>query len=63
MRRTILDAGAETWAALAIVAAGLDGYSGEYLDHMAVRDPASGKRNPDVQERLRRLCQECRASH
>lgn len=56
------DAGAETQAALAIGAAGLDGYSGEYLHHMAVRDPASGKRNPDVQERLLRLCQECRAS-
>jgi len=53
-----LDAGAQTQAALAIGATGFAGYSGEYLHHMAVRDPASGTRNPEVQERLLTLCQD-----
>jgi NAD(P)-dependent dehydrogenase (short-subunit alcohol dehydrogenase family) len=56
-----LYAGAATQVALASGADAVAALSGEYLHHMTVRDPAAGTSNPEVQERLLKLCLELSA--
>ena len=53
-----LGAGADTQVALAVGEPEVAAYSGQYLHHMGIRDPAAGTRNADVQDRLMKLCRE-----